>query len=101
MKRTLTLLLASLTCCAMILAFSGAGLAETPDEIRIGLMFGLTGPASPIGPVQMNGAKMAIEEINAAGGVNLDGKKIPVVAVVKDDETKGDVAAAPLQRVAE
>ena len=55
-------------------------------------MFGLTGPASPIGPVQMKGAQMAIDEINAAGGVNLGGKKIPVEAVVKDDETKGDVA---------
>jgi branched-chain amino acid transport system substrate-binding protein len=79
---------------AMTLVFGicgNAGAAD-PKEIRIGLMFGLTGPASPIGPVQMNGAKMAIEEINEAGGVNFKGKKLPVVAVVKDDETKGDVA---------
>ena len=55
-------------------------------------MFGLTGPASPIGPVQMKGAEMAIKEINAAGGVKLGGKQIPVEAVVRDDETKGDVA---------
>lgn len=71
---------------------SFASLAKAPDKIKIGLMFGLTGPASPIGPVQMNGAKMAIDEINAAGGVTLDGKKLQVEAVVKDDETKGDVA---------
>jgi branched-chain amino acid transport system substrate-binding protein len=68
------------------------GLAQTPDKIKIGLMFGLTGPASPIGPVQMKGAEMAIKEINAAGGVKLGGKQIPVEAVVRDDETKGDVA---------
>ena len=55
-------------------------------------MFGLTGPASPIGPVQMKGAELAIKEINAAGGVKLGGKQIPVEAVVRDDETKGDVA---------
>jgi len=66
--------------------------AARPDKIKIGLMFGLTGPASPIGPVQMKGAQMAIAEINAAGGCNFKGKKIPVVGIVKDDETKGDVA---------
>lgn len=66
--------------------------ASNPDQIKIGLMFGLTGPASPIGPVQMKGAQMAIEEINAAGGVKFKGKMLKVVPVVKDDETKGDVA---------
>ncbi len=68
------------------------GSAQTPDKIKVGLMFGLTGPASPIGPVQMKGAEMAIKEINAAGGVKLGGKQIPAVAVTRDDETKGDVA---------
>jgi len=68
------------------------GLAQTPDKIKIGLMFGLTGPASPIGPPQMKGAELAIKETNAAGGVKLGGKQIPVEGVVRDDETKGDVA---------
>lgn len=77
---------------AMIFGVYGVGYAGGPDKIKIGLMFGLTGAASPIGPVQMKGAKLAIKEINDAGGVNFGGKMIPVVAVVKDDETKGDVA---------
>lgn len=82
--------------CLMLGIFSvgtlSPSLAETPAKIKIGLMFGLTGPASPIGPVQMKGAQMAINEINAAGGVKLGGKQIQVEAVVRDDETKGDVA---------
>jgi branched-chain amino acid transport system substrate-binding protein len=76
----------------LVIGTVSTGLAETPDKLKMGLMFGLTGPASPIGPVQMKGAEMAIKEINAAGGVKLGGKQIQVEAVVRDDETKGDVA---------
>ncbi len=92
MKRTGLLFLACLVVASLVAAVPGSSAAGTPDQIKIGLMFGLTGPASPIGPVQLKGAKLAIDEINAAGGVKLGGKRIPVVAVVKDDETKGDVA---------
>jgi len=66
--------------------------AEAPAKIKVGLMFGLTGAASPIGPVQLEGAKLAIKELNAAGGVKIGGKKVPVEFVVKDDETKPDIA---------
>ena len=66
--------------------------AETPVKIKIGLIFGLTGAASPIGPVQLDGAKLAIKDINAQGGVKIGGKKVPIEFVVKDDETKPDVA---------
>ena len=77
---------------AMVLSISFASLAKAPDKIKIGLLFGLTGPASPIGPVQRDGAILAIEEINKAGGVNFGGRKIPIEYVVRDDETKPDVA---------
>ena len=66
--------------------------ASAQDKVRIGLMFGLTGAASPIGPPQLDGAKLAIKEINAAGGVKMGAKKIPIEFVVKDDESKPDVA---------
>jgi len=85
---TLTLSIAII----VVFGLSAIAGAADPKEIKIGLMFGLTGPASPIGPVQMKGAQMAIKEINDAGGVKYKGKNLPVVAVVKDDETKGDVA---------
>ncbi|MDQ1284740.1 MAG: branched-chain amino acid transport system substrate-binding protein [Thermodesulfobacteriota bacterium] len=66
--------------------------ADAPKSIKVGLMFGLTGAASPIGPVQLDGAKLAIQEINDAGGLSWGDKKIPVTFVVKDDETKPDIA---------
>jgi branched-chain amino acid transport system substrate-binding protein len=76
---------------AGIAAPSGS-FAAAPDKIRIGLIFGLSGAASPIGPLQLDGAKLAIKEINAAGGVKMGGKKVPVEFVVKDDESKPDIA---------
>jgi branched-chain amino acid transport system substrate-binding protein len=66
--------------------------ADAPKKVTVGLMFGLTGAASPIGPVQLEGAKLAIKEVNAAGGVKLGGKQVPLDFVVKDDESKPDIA---------
>ena len=66
--------------------------APPPKEVKVGLIYGLTGAASPVGPVQLDGSKLAIDEINAAGGLDWGGKKVPVKYVVKDDETKPDVA---------
>ena len=66
--------------------------AASPEKIKVGLMFGLTGAASPIGPVQLDGAKLAIKEINAAGGVKLGAKRVPIEVFVKDDESKPDIA---------
>jgi branched-chain amino acid transport system substrate-binding protein len=77
----------------LVFTFVVAALAApAPKEVKVGLIYGLTGPASPVGPVQLDGSKLAIDEINAAGGLDWGGKKVPVKYVSKDDETKPDVA---------
>jgi len=43
--------------------------ARAADPIRIGLMAESSGPNAEAGVYQINGAKMALEEINKAGGV--------------------------------
>jgi branched-chain amino acid transport system substrate-binding protein len=77
---------------ALVLAAGNSFAAEKVSKVKVGVMFGLTGAASPVGPVQVQGARLAVKEINERGGVNLGGKKVPIEAVVKDDETKPDVA---------
>jgi branched-chain amino acid transport system substrate-binding protein len=76
MKRgsLVVLVLVAFVFCAGVLLSAADGRAQVPDKVRIGLMFGLTGAASPIGPVQLDGAKLAIKEINAAGGVKFGAK---------------------------
>jgi branched-chain amino acid transport system substrate-binding protein len=71
------LFLAVATCLALAAAPLVADAAEqgvTADSIAIGAFGPITGPAAYIGLAGRDGAAMAIEEINAAGGVN--GRKL-------------------------
>lgn len=58
--------------------------ASAAETIRIGLSAALTGPAAFVGVSIRRGAEMAIDAINAKGGIN--GKKIELV--IRDDEHK-------------
>ncbi len=62
---------------ALIVSYSAfaAGSSETAgNEIVVGSIQDITGPTSSLGKMVDSGAKLAIDEINAQGGV--DGKKI-------------------------
>lgn len=75
------------------LALLGLAVMMTPcpaAEIKVGGLFSITGPQSYLGEPQRNTLEMAVEEINAKGGIN--GNK--VVAVIYDDE--GDANKARL-----
>lgn len=74
---------------AVILGLSGLAHA---DPIKIAVVGPITGPVAQYGDMQMTGARMAVERINAQGGVN--GK--PLEAVLMDDvcEPKQAVAVA-------
>lgn len=55
--------------CALTALTALAAPARAADPIKIGLMAESTGPNAEAGVYQINGAKMALEEINKAGGV--------------------------------
>ncbi|MDB5259968.1 MAG: branched-chain amino acid transporter substrate-binding protein [Candidatus Nomurabacteria bacterium] len=61
------------------------------DTIKIGMALGLTGDASAWGEVSLNGAKLAVEEINAKGGI--DGKKLELVVEDTKSTSKDSVLA--------
>src|SRR5438094_9319285 len=46
-------------------------------DIKVGLAISLTGAANIYGPAQQNGAKLAMEQIDTAGGI--DGAEIALV----------------------
>lgn len=54
---------------SLILAFSAVVPAGATDPIVIGLVDEVTGPQAEAGMLTANGAKLAVEEINAAGGI--------------------------------
>lgn len=71
---------------AVTLLFSSNVFAAAP--IRIGALFAVTGPAAFLGEPERNSAKMVIDEINKAGGIN--GRKLELVAY----DTTGDATKA-------
>lgn len=71
---------------------SGGGSNATSDEIVIGSNFELTGNVAQYGANANNGLKLAIKEINDAGGIN--GKKIKIVEADAKSEAAEAVNAA-------
>ncbi len=63
--------------------------AACPDAIRVGLVFPTTGREGRPGTYQVEGIKLAIEQINAAGGVNVKacGKRLPFKEIMYDDQS--------------
>ncbi len=72
------------------------GITQTAaaDEIRIGFTPPITGTHAASGSLQMKAIKLALKEINAAGGVN--GKKIDLRVV--DNQSSNPGALASLQK---
>lgn len=54
---------------ATILLFTGIGLAQAADPIKIGSFLTVTGPASFLGDPELKTLQMYVEELNAKGGV--------------------------------
>jgi branched-chain amino acid transport system substrate-binding protein len=74
----------------------GASAGAEGDTITYGLIASLSGPAAPFGMAEKASIELAADEINAAGGVEVDGKsyKFEVKAYDSgDDPTKGVTVA--------
>lgn len=82
LTKTLALVLSLALCIGMFAACGGKDYTKNNTEFVIGVSGPLTGGAAIYGKAVQNGAQMAVEEINAAGG--LDGVKFKLV--VTDDQ---------------
>jgi len=78
---------------AAALAVSSAAAA---DNLKIGMVAPLTGPGAESGRFQINGAKLAVEEVNKAGGVL--GR--PLELVIEDDQTTNPGAVLAFSKLA-
>ena len=71
-----------------VLAFSfNTGQVYAVDDVNIAVILPLSGPNATVGEMDVNAIKLAIEDINAAGGIkSLGGAKIkPIVADATND----------------
>lgn len=76
-------------------ANSGTTTGGDTGDIKVGVYGDLTGQTASFGQSTINGIKLAVEEINAAGGVN--GRKI--VLVSEDDQGQPNQATTVVQKL--
>lgn len=74
----------------------GATAAQAQDSIRIGALIPMTGGLQSYGEASLDGIRMAVDEVNAAGGL-LDGRQVELV--VGDTQTRPQAAIDTAQRL--
>jgi len=71
-KKILSAALAAIMAVSCAAMFTSCGSKASADKISIGGIGPLTGDAAIYGTAVKNGAEIAIEEINALGGIQLE-----------------------------
>ena len=74
-------------------------IAARTESVRVGVIAEITGDMPAVGASCRNAAKMAADEVNAAGGLEVGGKKVKVELVVEDNGGKADQSAAAAQKL--
>lgn len=86
-------LLAALALCVAVPALAA-------DTVKIAITGPFSGGSAPMGGSMRDGAKLAIAELNAAGGIDVGGKKMKIEIVERDDEAKNERGALIGQELA-
>jgi branched-chain amino acid transport system substrate-binding protein len=95
MVLTTAVLSAVLFGCPPKTAETTTGTGGTEGEIVVGEYGSLTGAEATFGQSTHNGIMLAMDEVNAAGGVN--GRKVRVIT--EDDQSKAEEAASAVQKL--
>jgi branched-chain amino acid transport system substrate-binding protein len=70
------------------------------DTVKLALTGPFSGGSAPMGTSMRDGAKLAIDEINAAGGIQVGKKKMKIEVIERDDEAKNERGALIGQELA-
>src|SRR5216683_7844861 len=74
--------------------------AVAADTIKLAITGPFSGGSAPMGASMRAGAKLAIQQINDAGGVEVGGKKLKIETIERDDEAKNERGALIAQELA-
>ena len=97
-KKTLLFLLGLLTALAIIGLACGGGDEPADDEpFRIGVMESVTGPGETYGVMAVQAKQMAVDEINAAGGIN--GRMLEII--VEDEKCNAQDSITAYRKLTE
>ena len=74
--------------------------AQQPSSIKIGWAISKTGPYVGGATITLlNPYKLWVKDVNAAGGINLGGRKVPVEVIEYDDRSNSDEMIKALERL--
>lgn len=73
--------------------------ANDVNYVKIGTILELTGSVPAIGASSKNAAEMAVNDINAQGGLTINDKKMLVKLIIEDNGDRGDQSAAAAQKL--
>lgn len=77
---------------------AAGGVAQAADAVKIGNIIPLSGPSASVGQQGKNARELAVEQINAAGGIkSLGGAKLELVYA--DSESKPEKGVAEAERM--
>jgi len=82
------------------LMFAVALPALAADTVKLAITGPFTGGSAPMGASMRDGAKLAIGEINAAGGIPVGNTKLKIEVIERDDEAKNERGALIAQELA-
>ena len=84
----------------MVSALAATGFATAQEVVKIGHAAAITGPVAHFGKDSENGARMAVDALNARGAT-IGGKKVKWVLVPEDDGGDPKAATAAAQKLAD
>ena len=87
----------------LLVSLSMIGLALpalAADTVKLAITGPFTGGSAPMGASMRDGAKLAIGEINAAGGIPVGAVKMKIEVIERDDEAKNERGALIAQELA-
>ncbi|MCX5813741.1 MAG: ABC transporter substrate-binding protein [Proteobacteria bacterium] len=85
--------------CMVASVFLTACSGEKGSTVRIGVIAELTGDMPAVGESCKKAAEMAVQEVNNAGGLDIDNKKYKVELFVEDNAGKADQSASAAQKL--
>ncbi|MBV6271337.1 ABC transporter substrate-binding protein [Alcaligenaceae bacterium CGII-47] len=75
------------------------GAASAQETLKLGTLVTLSGPGAAWGLAMKNGAELAADEVNAKGGLEVDGKKYKIEIVAYDDKYQANEAVTVANRL--
>ena len=85
---------------APLLVFALALPASAAESLKLAITGPFSGGSAPMGTSMRDGAKLAISELNAKGGIQVGSARMKIEVVERDDEAKNERGALIAQELA-